>query len=259
MSEIVSELVSYEVADRVAVITLNRPEVRNAIDLTTAQQLDRALDRFDADRAATVGILTGAGGMFCAGMDLKAISAGQARPSTEARGMFGICTKPPEKPIIAAIERFALGGGLEIALACDLIVAASDAKLGLPEVKRGLVAAAGGVLRLPRLIPASVAMELALTGDMLPAEKAFELGLLSHVSEPGHALDDARELALKIAENAPLAVRTAKRLITTAADQSIADGLERQMPEVQRIRDSDDAKEGALAFVEKRPPVWSGR
>jgi enoyl-CoA hydratase/carnithine racemase len=259
MSEDRTELVRYELTNRVAVITLSRPEVRNAIDLATAQELDRALDRFDTDPEATVGILTGAGGMFCAGMDLKAISAGQARPLTEARGMFGICAKPPEKPLIAAIERFALGGGLEIAMACDLIVAASDAKLGLPEVKRGLVASAGGVLRLPRRIPPAVAMELALTGDTLSAERALELGLLNRVSEPGEALADALELAARIAANAPLAVRTAKRLIATASDQSIEDGLEQQMPLVQVVRDSADAREGALAFVEKRPPVWTGR
>jgi enoyl-CoA hydratase len=245
------------VSDGVAQITLDRPEVRNAIDLETAKQLAAALDRFDADDAARVGVLTGAGGMFCAGMDLKAISAGERRPMTE-RGMFGICERPPEKPLIAAVERFALGGGLEIALACDLIVAAHDAKLGLPEAKRGLVAAAGGVIRLPRRIPAAVAMELALTGDPIPVARAYELGLVNLVTEPGQAIAGARELAERIASNAPLATRTAKRLINDSADWPLAEAFERQLPLVQAVRDSDDAREGAKAFVEKRPPVWTG-
>jgi enoyl-CoA hydratase/carnithine racemase len=259
MSETESELVGYELADGVAQITLNRPDVRNAINLATAEALAAALDRLDGDPAATVGILTGAGTMFCAGMDLKAISAGEPRPYTESRGMFGICSRPPEKPLIAAVERFALGGGLEIALACDLIVAGEDAKLGLPEVKRGLVAAAGGVLRLPRRIPHGVAMEMVLTGEPLTAHVALELGLLNRVSEPGQALSEARTLAAMIAANAPLAVRTAKALVNSAADWSIAEGLELQMLQVQAVRDSEDAREGARAFVEKRPPVWSGR
>jgi len=253
------ELIGYEVADRVAVITINRPEVRNAINYQAAQEMAEALDRFDSDPEATVGILTGADGMFCAGMDLKAISSGGKRPISESRGAFGICTHPPEKPLIAAVERFALGGGLEIALACDLIVVADDAKLGLPEVKRGLVAAAGGVLRLPRLIPRAIAKELVLTGDPLSAQRALELGLVSSVTSPGEALAGARSLAARIAVNAPLAVRTAKRLVDESADWSITEAFERQHPLVQVVRESDDAREGALAFVEKRPPVWTGK
>jgi enoyl-CoA hydratase/crotonobetainyl-CoA hydratase len=259
MSEIESELVRYEAVGGVAEITLNRPDVRNAINLATAEALAAALDRLDADPTVTVGVLTGAGAMFCAGMDLKAVSAGEARPFTASRGMFGICSLPPEKPLIAAVERFALGGGLEIAIACDLIVAGEDAKLGLPEVKRGLVAAAGGVLRLPRKIPQAVAMEMILTGEPITARAALVFGLLSRVSEPGQALVQARSLAEMIAANAPLAVRTAKALVSTAADRTLSEGLERQMPQVQAVRDSDDAREGARAFVEKRPPVWTGR
>jgi enoyl-CoA hydratase/carnithine racemase len=241
------------------VITLNRPDARNAINLATAEALAAALDRLDADPDARVGILTGAGSAFCAGMDLKAVSAGEPRPFTQSRGMFGICSRPPEKPLIAAVERFALGGGLEIALACDLIVAGEDAKLGLPEVTRGLVAAAGGVLRLPRRIPPAVAMEMVLTGEPLSAQTALELGLLSRVAEPGHAVGEAHSLAGKIAANAPLAVRTAKALVNAAADCPVETGLERQLPLIQAVRESDDAREGARAFVEKRPPVWSGR
>jgi enoyl-CoA hydratase/carnithine racemase len=248
----------YEAAGGVAVITINRPEVRNAMNYEAAMALEAALDRLDQDDAVTVGILTGAEGMFCAGMDLKALSSGGQRPITERRGAFGICTMPPQKPMIAAVERFALGGGLEIALACDLIVVDAEAKLGLPEVKRGLVAAAGGVIRLPRRIPSALAMELALTGDMLPAAQALALGLVSRVTEPGGTLASARGLAAPIAENAPLAVRTAKRIINESADWEMSEAFARQQPIVQVVRDSADAKEGAQAFVEKRAPVWTG-
>jgi enoyl-CoA hydratase/carnithine racemase len=251
-------LVRFEAADGVAVITIDRPEVRNAMNFEASQEMAAALDRLDADDAVTVGIITGADGMFCAGMDLKALTATGKRPISESRGAFGICTKPADKPLIAAVERFALGGGLEIALACDLIVVASDAKLGLPEVKRGLVAAAGGVLRLPRRIPSAVAMELALTGELLAPERALEFGLVSRVTEPGGTLAAARELAAKIAENAPLAIRTAKQIINESADWPMDQAFDRQHPLVQVVRESDDAKEGAQAFVEKRAPVWTG-
>jgi enoyl-CoA hydratase/carnithine racemase len=234
----------YEAAGGVAVITINRPEVRNAMNYEAAMALEAALDRLDQDDAVTVGILTGAEGMFCAGMDLKALSSGGQRPITERRGAFGICTMPPQKPMIAAVERFALGGGLEIALACDLIVVDAEAKLGLPEVKRGLVAAAGGVIRLPRRIPSALAMELALTGDMLPAAQALALGLVSRVTEPGGTLASARGLAATIAENAPLAVRTAKRIINESADWEMSEAFARQQPIVQVVRDSADAKTG---------------
>jgi enoyl-CoA hydratase len=254
-----SGLILYEAADGVAVITINRPEVRNAINYEAAVQIEEALDRLDDDDQATVGILTGANGMFCAGMDLKALSTTGKRPISERRGAFGICTKPPAKPLIAAVERFALGGGLEIALACDLIVVGSDAKLGLPEVKRGLVAAAGGVVRLPRRIPSALAMELALTGDTLPPDRALELGLVSRVTEPGGTLDAAYDLAERIAANAPLAIRTAKRIINESADWPMDKAFDLQHPLVQVVRESEDAKEGALAFVEKRAPVWKGR
>jgi len=254
-----SESIRYEPADGVALITIDRPQVRNAMDHEAAEALAAALDQLDADVGVSVGILTGAGGMFCAGMDLKALSATGQRPISESRGAFGICSRPPEKPLIAAVERFALGGGLEIALACDLIVAAEDAKLGLPEVKRGLVAAAGGVIRLPRRIPSAVAMELALTGDTLPATRALELGLISRVTPAGETLAAAQELAVAIAVNAPLAIRTAKRIINESADWAIAEAFDRQHPLVQVVRESEDAKEGAQAFVEKRAPVWKGR
>jgi enoyl-CoA hydratase/carnithine racemase len=254
-----SGAIQYEAADAVALITIHRPEVRNAIDFTAAHELAAALDRFDADDQVSVGILTGAGDIFCAGMDLKALSATGRRPFTETRGGFGICARPPAKPLIAAVEGYALGGGLEIALACDLIVAGQDARFGLPEVKRGLVAAAGGVIRLPRRIPSALAMELVLTGDPLAAPRALELGLISRVTGPGGALVAARELAAKIAANAPLAIRAAKRLVNESADWSIEEAFDKQHSLVQRVRESEDAAEGARAFVEKRPPVWTGR
>jgi enoyl-CoA hydratase len=167
----------------VLVITIDRPEARNAVNLTVAEGIAAALDRLDSDAELRVGILTGAGGTFCAGMDLKAFVAGE-RPYVAERGFAGIVQGPPRKPIIAAVEGWALAGGFEIALACDLIVAARDARFGIPEVKRGLVAAGGALIRLPRRIPYHVAMELALTGDPVGAERAYELGIASRLTEP---------------------------------------------------------------------------
>ena len=254
-----TEPIRFEATDGVAVITIDRPEVRNAIDLAVAEAMAAALDELDGRDDVVAGVLTGAGGTFCAGMDLKALNATGQRPITESRGAFGIVERPPEKPLIAAVEGAAVGGGFEIALACDLIVAASDARFGLPEVKRGLVAAAGGLLRLPRRIPSAVALELTLTGASLPADRGQELGLVSRVTAPGEAAEGARLLAEQIAGNAPLAVRTAKRIVHESVDWPAAEAFERQRPLVQAIRESDDAREGARAFVEKRDPVWSGR
>jgi enoyl-CoA hydratase/carnithine racemase len=254
-----SDLILYEASDGVATITINRPEVRNAMNYEAAQEMAAAVDRFDSDDEVRVGILTGAGGVFCAGMDLKAVAAGGRRPITESRGSLGICSRPPEKPVIAAVEKFALGGGLELALACDLIVAGRDAKLGLPEVKRGQIPAAGGVIKLPRRIPSALALELIMTGEVLSTNRAFELGLVSRLAEPGEVYVAACGLAARIAANAPLAVRTAKRLVYDSAVWPIDEAFDRQQPLVQIIRESDDALEGAQAFVEKRAPVWSGR
>lgn len=252
-------MITYEVADGVAVMTIDRPEVRNAIDYETAEALAKTIDRFDADQGVFAGILTGANGVFCAGMDLKAVNAGGPDPVTESRGVFGICERPPEKPLVAAIERYALGGGFEIALACDLIVAAEDARFGLPEVKRGMVAAGGGMIRLPRKIASAVALELILTGEDLDASRAFELGLVNRVSATGSALSVARELAALIAANAPLATRTGKQIVDDSADYTVSEAFERQKPLVRAIGESEDAAEGPRAFTEKRPPVWRGR
>jgi enoyl-CoA hydratase len=247
-------MVSADAQGDVLVITIDRPEARNAVNLAVAEGIAGALDRLDADAGLRVGVLSGAGGTFCAGMDLKAFVAGE-RPYVEGRGFAGIVQGPPRKPLIAAVEGWALAGGFEIALACDLIVAARDARFGIPEVKRGLVAAGGALLRLPRRIPYHVAMELALTGDPIGAERAHALGIVSRLAEPGGALAAARELAEVIAANGPLAIDATKRII--AVDET--DAWERQGAIVAPVFDSEDAREGARAFAEKRPPVWRGR
>jgi enoyl-CoA hydratase len=202
-------------------------------------------------------VLTGAGGTFSAGMDLKGFLTGDS-PLAEGRGFGGIVERPPAKPIIAAVEGYALAGGFELALACDLIVASSESKFGLPEVKRGLVAGAGGLLRLPRRIPYHAAMELALSGDHYPASRLVELGLVNKVTSPGEALAGARELAAKIAENAPLALAATKRVIVESPDWDSADQFARQGEIINPVFGSKDATEGAAAFAEKRRPEWSG-
>jgi enoyl-CoA hydratase/carnithine racemase len=253
-----SDAVLLDVGDGIATITLNRPEVRNAIDLPTALAIAAVLDEVDERADVSVAVLTGAGTTFCAGMDLKAFAATKERPIHESRGAFGIVRRPCEKPLIAAIEGNALGGGLEIALACDLVVATESSRLGLPEVKRGLVAAAGGVLRLPRRIPQAVALELIMTGEPLTAQEARGWGLVNRVAPDGGALAVARELAAAVNANAPLAVRAAKRIVVESADWTLEEGFDRQAMYTDPVRASADAAEGARAFVEKRTPVWSG-
>jgi enoyl-CoA hydratase len=254
----VSEPVLTEAADGVLLITLNRPEARNAVNAAVAEGVAAALDRLDAEDDLRAAILTGAGSSFCAGMDLKAFVAGE-RPYAEGRGFAGIAQRPPEKPIIAAIEGYAVAGGFEVALACDLIVAARDAKVGIPEVKRGLVAAAGALIRLPKRIPYHLAMELALTGDPIGAERAHAVGIVNRLAEPGEAVATARELAAAIARNGPLATAGSKRIIVAAQDWTEEEAWERQGEIAGPIMGSEDAREGATAFAEKRDPVWRGR
>ncbi|MBV9203878.1 MAG: crotonase/enoyl-CoA hydratase family protein [Actinobacteria bacterium] len=239
-------------------ITISRPEVRNAIDEQTAHGLAAALEELDPEPALVAAVLTGAGGTFCSGMDLNAFLAGQ-RPSTDRRGFAGIVERPPAKPIIAAVEGAAVAGGFEVALACDLIIAAENARFGLPEVKRGLVAAGGGLLRLPRRVPYHLAMEWALTGDYITAERAAQVGLVNRLVAPGTAAAQAAALARVIAANGPLAVAAAKRIIVESADWPIAEQFARQRAISEPVRASQDAREGALAFREKRPPRWQGR
>jgi enoyl-CoA hydratase len=247
-----------EEAGGVLVVTIDRPEVRNAINLAAATGIAEAMERLDSDDALRVGILTGAGGSFCAGMDLKAFVAGE-RPHVEGRGFAGIVERPPRKPLIAAVEGWALAGGFEVALSCDLIVASREARFGIPEVKRGLVAAGGGLLRLPRRIPYHLAMELALTGDPVGAERAAALGIVSRLTEPGGALAGAQELAARIAANGPLALTATKRIVAESGDWQQAEAWQRQAEIVQPVFESADAREGATAFAEKREPVWRGR
>jgi enoyl-CoA hydratase len=244
--------------ERVLLITINRPEQRNAVNAAVAAGIAAALDELDADPDLSVGVLTGAGKGFCAGMDLKAFVAGE-RPHTEERGFAGIVQRPADKPLIAAVEGFAVAGGLEVALACDLIVASRGARLGVPEVKRSLVAAGGALLRLPRTLPRNLAMELALTGDPIDAERAYELGLVNRLAEPGEALAAALELADAIAVNGPLALAATKRVMVESADWSDSEFFERQSEIIDPVMRSEDAREGATAFAEKRPPVWKGR
>jgi enoyl-CoA hydratase len=242
----------------VLLITLNRPEVRNAVNAALAEGVGKALDELDADDELSVGVLTGAGGFFCAGMDLGAFVKGES-PWYGDRGFAGIAQRASEKPLIAAIEGFAVAGGMEIALACDLIVAAQGAKLGIPEVKRSLVAAGGALLRLPRRMPYHVVMELALTGDPFPAERFHELGLVNRIAEPGTAVDVALEMAATLAKNGPLGLRAAKKILQEQWDWSTSEMWGKQGEIAGPVMASEDAKEGASAFKEKREPVWKGR
>ncbi len=239
-------------------ITLNRPQARNAVNLPLAEGIAAALDQLDGDQELVVGVLAGAGKGFCAGMDLKAFVTGQ-RPWVGDRGFAGIVRRGPEKPLIAAIEGFALAGGLEVALACDLIVAARGARLGIPEVKRGLLAAGGGLLALPRRIPYHLAMELALTGEPILAERAHELGLVNRLAEQGQAATVALELAQQLATGAPLSLIASKRIIERQRDWSSTEMWDRQDEIGGPVFVSQDAVEGAKAFADKRPPVWQGR
>ncbi|NJC71862.1 crotonase/enoyl-CoA hydratase family protein [Planosporangium thailandense] len=252
-----SDSVLTDVVDGVLVVTLNRPDARNAINTETAVAVGEAMDRLDSDPSLVSGIITGAGGTFCAGMDLKAFLAGE-KPSIPGRGFAGIVEGPPAKPVIAAVEGYAIAGGFEIALACDMIVAADNAKFGLPEVKRGLVAAGGGLMRLPQRIPYHVAMEWALTGDLVTAQRAHEVNLVNRLAEPGMALDTALELARAIAVNGPLAVAATKRIIIEAPEWRAAEMFDKQREISVPVRESEDAREGATAFKEKRAPRWRG-
>lgn len=254
-----SECLNVEIIDRIQVMTINRPQARNAVNLETAQAIAQALDELDASDQVDLGVLTGAAQTFCSGMDLKAFAQSGQRPYVGNRGFAGLCERPPEKPLIAAVEGYALAGGCEVALACDLIVASRSARFGVPEVKRGLVPGSGGMLRLPSRIPYHIAMEAVLTGEMLDAERMHQYGLVNRLVEPGGALQAALDLGRTIAANGPLAVRAAKRIIVESRNWRPADMFDLQRPRIAHVFASEDAREGATAFAEKRKPVWKGK
>ena len=246
-------LVEHE--DGLVIITINRPQQRNAVNRAVSYGVCAAVDELDRRDDLRIGILTGAGGNFCAGMDLKAFLRGEVT-RVEGRGILGITMTPPRKPLIAAVEGYALAGGFEAVLACDMVVAARDAQFGLPEVKRGLAAAAGGLLRLPRLLPPRIAMEIALTGNMVPAERLHQFGMINVLAEPGGALDAARALARRILVNAPLSIAASKRVMVEQQDWTLAEMFARQHEITGPVLASNDAREGAAAFAERRPAVW---
>ena len=252
-----SEEVLTSEEDGILVVTINRPEAKNAMTKAAAEGIAAAMDRLDSDDTLRVGILTGAGGTFCSGMDLKGFLRGES-PSIEGRGFGGIVQKPPQKPLIAAVEGYALAGGLELMIACDLVVASTGAKFGIPEVKRGLIAAAGGVMMLPDQIPERIAMELALTGDFIDAARAYELGLINRITD-GEALVAAKELAASIVANGPLAVRVSKQVIKQSRGWPMDERYTRQTQLIAPVFVSEDAREGAAAFAEKRAPNWKGK
>jgi len=251
--------VQVRVEGHVQIVTLNRPQVRNAISLEVAQALAAAMIELDARDELHVGIITGAGGNFCAGMDLKAFAYEKVEPAIEGRGFAGLCEAPPRKPLIAAVEGHAVAGGFEIVLCCDMVVASRAASFGLPETKRGLIASSGGLMRLPHRVPVALAMEMALTGDPIDAGQAHAWGLVNRLVEPGQALAAALQLAQRIDANAPLAVAASKKIVNDSRTWKDEEMFDRQRPLARAVTDSADAREGAAAFSEKRAAVWRGR
>ncbi len=256
-------MIDYELIGHVAVITINRPEARNAVNGVVANGIEAAIDKLEADDDAWVGILTGArtekGYIFCAGADLKEISVNPGALSTARGGFGGITTRERTKPIIAAVDGPALAGGTEIVLSCDLVVASRTATFGIPEVKRNLVAGAGGLFRLPRKIPRNIAMECALTGDPISAERAHHFGLVNDLCEEGEALERAQALADRVTASAPLAVRESRAIILAATDQPDEVGWKLSGEGMMKMFGTEDFNEGITAFIEKRSPEWKGR
>ena len=240
------------------VIAINRPAQRKAVKQAVSLAIAGALDRLDNDPGLRVGIITGRGGSFCSGMDHKAFLNGE-RPELQGRGFGGVTEAPPTKPLIAAVEGYSLAGGCELALACDMIVAADNAWFGLPEVTRGLVAGSGGLMRLPRRIPAAIALEYALTGERISAPTAHHWGLVNRLTSSGEALTEALALAAQITANAPLSTLMTKRIIQESASWPEDEIWDRQRPLTEFVLSSEDAREGARAFAEKRAPVWKGK
>jgi len=245
-----------EIQDGVIIVTINRPEAKNAMNKAAAEGIHAAMQQLDEDNSLSAGIITGAGGTFCSGMDLKGFLKGES-PIVKGYGFGGICEQPPAKPLIAAVEGYALAGGMELAIACDLRVAHSKAQFGIPEAKRGLVAAAGGLLHMEALVGRSMAMELGLTGDFISAQRAYEVGFVNRITD-GSALDEAMELAQRIAANGPLALIATKKILRERPDWTSDDMWKKQAEIVGPVFMSKDSREGALAFAEKRKPNWQG-
>ena len=252
-------VINYETKGRIALITLNRPEARNAVNHEVAAGIEEAIDQFEEDNDLWTGILCGNGPVFSAGADLKAISAGELNLATKRGGFGGIVARERTKPLIAAVDGPALAGGTELALACDLIVASTVARFGLPEVKRSLIASAGGLVRLPRVLPKNIAMQMALTGEPISAEQAHLFGMVNVLTEEGEALDKAILLAEQINKNAPLAVRATRRSLIESLVLSDYDGMKFAIEETAVLTSTEDYKEGPLAFIEKRDPIWKGK
>ncbi len=253
-----NEVVLTKIENGIMVVTINRPEAKNAVSKAVAEAIAKAMDELDANDAIRAAIITGAEGTFCSGMDLKGFVKGEL-PMVPGRGFAGVTEAPPKKPLIAAVEGYALAGGFELAIACDLIIAADNAKFGIPEVKRGLAAAGGGLLRLPRQVNPRFAMELALTGDFISAERALQVGLINQSVPAGTALKSAKELAAKISANGPLAVAISKQIILESNEWTEAQMWNKQNDATQKVFTSEDAIEGATAFAEKRAPQWKGK
>lgn len=249
-------LVSRE--DGIMIVTINRPEAKNAVNKAVSETIAAAMEELDDSSELQAAIITGANNTFCSGMDLKGFLKGES-PMVPGRGFAGLTERGPQKPLIAAVEGFALAGGLELLMACDLIVAAEDAEFGIPEVKRGLAAGAGGLIKLPRQMPHRLAMELALTGDSFNAKRAYETGVINRVVKKGEALTAAKELAKVIAANGPLAVKASKQIVNDSQDWSAEEMWVKQAELIAPVFMSEDSREGPRAFAEKRAPVWKGK
>ncbi len=250
-------VVEWERRDAIALITLNRPDARNAISPEVSQAMVGILDEIEADAGLRSVVVTGRGEVFSAGADLKVVASGRANDIANVKGGFaGLVTRDFPKPVIAAVNGPALAGGFEIVLSCDLVVASETARFGIPEAKRGLMAAAGGLIRLPKRVPLAMALEMAMTGDPIDATRAHQLGLVNRVVAPERVVDEALALAARIGENSPIAVRMSRQLVKESVELSEADGWKRTLELMRPVFESGDAIEGATAFAEKRAPVW---